>query len=243
MNRKSPTESATSFAIGTIKKGNDGNKWKITKTSNGVKRWTKITEDKIIKKESTKTKLSNSFIPVDKLSNKEYLIHDNGGRPFKVITNKDGIQVFAIDEDDPFKINEVYSITPSKFLGYWFGYDSGHPIHKMHGNSVLIQLTKHHYVNIGWKIIEFSTDDVIIDYISPVGNSDVPYPVAYGEDNVYFILEMKYIKKDELETSATVANAVKIYGEFYGHIGDKKKKKEQHNVKKVKVLVKRVSCF
>lgn len=41
--RKGPTESATQFSVGTIKKGNDGNKWKITQTSSGIHRWSKLT--------------------------------------------------------------------------------------------------------------------------------------------------------------------------------------------------------
>jgi hypothetical protein len=40
--RKGPTESATQFPVGTIKKGNDGNKWKIIETGTGVHRWSKI---------------------------------------------------------------------------------------------------------------------------------------------------------------------------------------------------------
>ena len=41
--RKSPTESATKFSIGDVKKGNDGNMYKIIATSSGVHRWQKIT--------------------------------------------------------------------------------------------------------------------------------------------------------------------------------------------------------
>ena len=41
--RKGPSESATQFSVGTMKKGNDGNKWKITETSSGVHRWSKMT--------------------------------------------------------------------------------------------------------------------------------------------------------------------------------------------------------
>ena len=50
--RKSPTESATMFGIGDIKKGNDGNTWKIIATSSGVHRLQKITNtrSKTIKK-------------------------------------------------------------------------------------------------------------------------------------------------------------------------------------------------
>ena len=37
--RKSPTESATLYKLGTKKKGNDNNTWIITENKNGVKRW------------------------------------------------------------------------------------------------------------------------------------------------------------------------------------------------------------
>ena len=41
-NRKSPSESATMFSIGTVKKGNDGNMWKIIATASGIHRWSKV---------------------------------------------------------------------------------------------------------------------------------------------------------------------------------------------------------
>ena len=39
--RKAPSASATLFKKGTMKKGNDGNKWIVKKSINGVKRWIK----------------------------------------------------------------------------------------------------------------------------------------------------------------------------------------------------------
>lgn len=39
--RKSPSESATKFSVGFVKKGNDGNMWKIVATAAGVHRWAK----------------------------------------------------------------------------------------------------------------------------------------------------------------------------------------------------------
>ena len=41
-NRKGPPESATVFSIGTVKKGNDGNMWKIIVTKTGIHRWSVI---------------------------------------------------------------------------------------------------------------------------------------------------------------------------------------------------------
>jgi hypothetical protein len=40
--RKAPTESATLFKKGTIKKGNDGNRWVIVTNVRGVQRWQKV---------------------------------------------------------------------------------------------------------------------------------------------------------------------------------------------------------
>lgn len=40
--RKGPPESATAFSIGTVKKGNDGNMWKIIVTKTGIHRWSVI---------------------------------------------------------------------------------------------------------------------------------------------------------------------------------------------------------
>jgi hypothetical protein len=39
--RPSPSKSATLYKLGTIKTGNDGNKWIITENKNGVKKWQK----------------------------------------------------------------------------------------------------------------------------------------------------------------------------------------------------------
>jgi hypothetical protein len=40
--RKAPLKSATLFKNGTIKQGNDGNKWVIVTASNGIRRWKKV---------------------------------------------------------------------------------------------------------------------------------------------------------------------------------------------------------
>ena len=41
-NRPSPSVSATAHSVGTVKKGNDGNKWEIVATSSGTHRWLKL---------------------------------------------------------------------------------------------------------------------------------------------------------------------------------------------------------
>ena len=52
--RKGPSDSATKFKVGTKKKGNDGNIWKIIENKKGTKRWQKISD-------KSKTKKSKSL--------------------------------------------------------------------------------------------------------------------------------------------------------------------------------------
>ena len=40
--RKAPSKSATLFKSGTVKKGNDGNKWVIVTHKRGIHRWQKM---------------------------------------------------------------------------------------------------------------------------------------------------------------------------------------------------------
>ncbi len=267
--RQSPNQSSTLFKIGTIKTGNDGNKWKVTKTVNGIKRWQKVTRKTSKKKSSRKTtkrlkktskkckcpknktwdkkvrarsrELSNkrstrSYVDKNKLTSKDrnYLIHDNGGRPFKVVVNNKGISIYKPKNEDELMANKHSKLitTIKKFNGYWSGYDSSP--YKMNGNTILIKVSNHEYIYIGSEIYRFKTDDIMKDYVSPVGNNDVPHPVTYGEDNVYFMLDKKMIRNEDLETPIDVQNAEKLYGEFYGHLGSGKHRK--YNMKNVKKI-------
>ena len=265
-NRKGPVDSATLFKVDTIKKGKDNKLWIIKETMNGIKRWfpyknsskhiasdksfetvKKTKKQKTIKwnmlikkrqKELSGLKTTKSYTPKNKLSStvREYYIHDNGGKPFKVSVNKKEIDVYIYKSDDP----EIYKkriIQIKNFIGFWYGFDASP--RPQHGNSILVQINANKYVYIGSEIYEFKTKDKILDYISPIGNSDVPYPVAYGTENVYFLLDRQFIKNDELETPITVANSSEIYGEYYGHIGTKKGTHNKHNILNIKFLQKR----
>ena len=65
-NRPSPSESATKFDVGKVKKGNDGQKWIIIKTKKGTKRWSKLSG--VIKKTS---KIINKWL---KGLGKDYIV-------------------------------------------------------------------------------------------------------------------------------------------------------------------------
>jgi hypothetical protein len=92
MARQGPTESATIFPVGTIKRGNDGNNWIIIQTKNS-KRWSKLNNNTLQKtkktsKTSNKTKKhiihksKKNDISVDKLRQllKKYNASFNGSK-------------------------------------------------------------------------------------------------------------------------------------------------------------------
>jgi len=147
---------------------------------------------------------------------KKYFMHDNGGRPFLVYVSGNNVWIYKksnkviIDEKDygnPKYYTELvkHYKTQKVFIGnspknemttFSAGYGK-----KFNGNSILCKLGTNKYVFIGHEIYEFTTKDEIGEYYSPVGNNDVPYPVAVGSENVYFLIdnEYAYASKDLFE--------------------------------------------
>jgi len=181
-------------------------------------------EKRTSKRKITTSNMHNtkSFVPKDELTERKrnYYIHDNKNRPYQVTADNTGLYIYTYATyEKKYTIYSKLLKKITKFRGYWRGYDPSP--YAMHGNSILVQLSIHKYLYIGQVVYSFSTKDEINDYISPIGKSDVPYPVAYGDDNVYFMIENCYVHKNELQTPATVKNAEIIYGEFYGILGKK----------------------
>ena len=180
--------------------------------------WEKrISKRKLITSSMHNTK---SFVYKEDLTIKKrnYLIHDNENRPYQVTVDKTGIYIYTyVTYKKKYTIYSKLLKKITNFMGYWRGYDPSP--YAMHGNTILVCLTSHKYLYIGPVIYIFTTKDIIDDYISPVGMSDVPYPVAYGTNNVYFMVDSCYVRKNVMKTAATVKNAETIYGEFYGFFG------------------------
>lgn len=87
--RQGPSESATVFPVGTIKRGNDGNNWIVIQTKNS-KRWSKLNNNTLQKTKKTSNKTKNytikkskkNDISVDKLRQllKKYNASFNGSK-------------------------------------------------------------------------------------------------------------------------------------------------------------------
>jgi hypothetical protein len=85
--RKGPPESATAFSVGTVKKGNDGNMWKIIITATGIHRWSIIKgnnsatkKNKMVTKVKESIQLSKEDISLTELKNlaKKYSVLSSG---------------------------------------------------------------------------------------------------------------------------------------------------------------------
>ena len=71
--------------------------------------------------------------------------------------------------------------------------------------NFLFEIGDKKFVHVGENVFSFETDDEMEKYFSEHGNNDVKYSFAYGKENIYFILEQKYIPVQEYENS-TVKN-------------------------------------
>lgn len=139
-----------------------------------------------------------------------YYIHDNGGRPFKIVVRGGKVSVYARNDDDI--MADSYNLTPlvkfnaaKTFVGKSvrnvmteFGNGFGD---QFKGNTLLLLLkdadvnpgAKPKYVFIGESIFSFTTRKPIQSYYSPVGNNDSPYPFAIDTDKNIYLLWNKVI--------------------------------------------------
>lgn len=139
----------------------------------------------------------------------KYLIHDNGGRPFKVKIIDTSIYIYKVKYDDD--CNATYNEMILSILTYkniFIGDDPGYPQFK--GNSILIQIDARKYIYVGWYIYSFKIDDTITSYYSRIGNSDVPYPYAVGTKNTYLMSEHVYIPNETIRYNDP-------YDQYYNH--------------------------
>lgn len=198
---------------------------------------------------------------------KHYEVHDNGGRPFRVDIQGNDVTVWK-NMDEYELIDDKYTVihNPHKeilnfkadtiFVGKKSPQgDYNEMRHKQaEGNSILLQ-TGLKYVYIGLEIYEFTPvkDDTIEKYYSDIGNNDVPYPFAIGENYVYIMLDKVAIEKSFFDMKKDIYNQyyeAKLYMKMrYKKLNKEEKKQakermgeleEKTKKLRVKVLQKRI---
>ena len=182
----------------------------VKHSKNWVKEYRCDSSKQVLKKNNSEYKK----IKKEMVGYKKYFTHNNGGRPYLVYVGKNDVHIYIRDDkkyyidwdnysDDDKKNAWMYVKLVGKYkpMSVFIGKS---PLNEMtefngvgkkfDGNSILLKIANNRYVFIGAYVYEFSTNnDNIIAYRSPVGNNDVPYPFAYGEKNVYFMLDETYI--------------------------------------------------
>lgn len=203
------------------KKGNDGAMYQSVADSSGVYRWRPL-----------ETKKQNKGV-------KEYMIHDNGGRPFRVAVGKTSVDVYLNEWENQFIRGKQVFHTPYKriFIGDNDLRDpmAEFPKGKARGNSILVHVNANKYIYIGHYIYSFETQgDTIQKYFSPVGNNDVPYPYAIGDEYVYFMLDCTTVPKNVFDLKRDA------YTQYYGYPfpGEKREDTEAHKKNVIQPLIK-----
>lgn len=168
-----------------------------------------------------------------------YLTHDNGGTAFAVDVHRYKIEVYRM-----FGEYSGGRVLQTKYTKKWIGdnllKDSNYqPKGRCPGNSVLIEITPGNYIHVGSEVFYFKTrnQEPILKYVSPVGNSDVPYPYAIGKNYTYFMLDKETIPNYNLNLKQDA------YSQFYGSNLEKKQQQILNHSKKkfrTKTLAKRM---
>lgn len=171
---------------------------------------------------------------------KFYFTHNNGDREYLVYISKNkNVSIYTrsdkyyIDNDDYSEkdsenrwmyIDLIKKYTANKiFIGKSLKGEmttfSGGYGRKFDGNTILLNIGKNKYVLIGYGEFEFKTTDKILEFYSPLGNNDVPYPVAFGEKNIYFLTPQKYVPIKYIE-KYNKKFKLDAYLYYYGHKGN-----------------------
>jgi len=235
--RQEPDISATIMPVGEARLGNDNQIWKVVRNKVGKSnRWIRQTKlvilsgsqklnDQALPDPKKYKQIVKSYFPASKVtSNKKYYVHDNGGRPFLVIVSRLEINVYAGLYDYISK-NVTYQtliLTVKKYAGYWIGtHKTPSSMAKWaRGNTILIKVENKKYIFVGDEVFSFETTDDIYDYHSEVGNNDVPYPIALGTDNLYFMTERTRVERNEIRMDITFENLEhgKLMDHYYGRV-------------------------
>lgn len=159
---------------GTIVKDEEGDRW-ILLISNKGRRWERISES------NPGAFGDNDFL----FSTKNYctyVTHNNGSAAFEVVVTADKVFVMAILEENQLE----HILTLTNYKDVLIGADSGLP--ETEGNSILVNTEGNNYVYIGTETFRFQTKSPVLEYYSPIGGGDVPYPYAVTKDRVYLML-------------------------------------------------------
>ena len=193
-----------------------------------------------------------SLTKVKKNNKIGFQIKENVNYPFFVVSKKNIVDIYQVP-NNPFPSvfhKDLYTQLVKSYICKKIfipiGYDEPYvrlsgKLAKQNsdrGNTILLQLDHHHYVFIGSRIYEFKTKDSIVKYYSPMGNNQVPYPVAIGEKNVYFMLDQTYVPLSYFKRGMKKVDYICAYAYYYGHIGNQALSSFAKRMSRLKIISK-----
>jgi hypothetical protein len=187
---------------GRTLKGNNGKMYVSRPDKRGIYKW-------VLQKPGTRKMKYTPIRGAQKveIKGKDYDIIDNGATPFRVKVSALMAFIFSTHRSDAtpdyyYSDKEIISIPYLKvFIGDNDLKNKNYAPKDRHpGNSILIKTSPNKYIYVGSEIYSFTTDDKIIAYYSPLGNSQVPYPYALGEKYAYFMLDKMAVPIEQIDT-------------------------------------------
>lgn len=138
-----------------------------------------------------------------------YLIHDNGGRPYRVQIEGKYVLVYKQGTwaHDQTKTDETVIMEFKGCQKIFIGKDTSD--NQADGNTILLQPdeTKNVYFLISRNIYKFETVEPVLDFFSPIGNSDVPYEFAVTKNWLYLTTaKVRITRRAEYEAEPYMAH-------------------------------------
>ena len=121
---------------------------------------------------------------------REFETHNNGDRPYKVKIRGNNVEILdniSIPNLPLATFNVLKTFVGKSEVNEMTRFSGGYGS-SFDGNSILLHLENNKYIFIGDRFISFQSLSPIVDFKSPVGNNDVPYPYAIDQENNYYLL-------------------------------------------------------
>lgn len=167
-----------------------------------------------------------------------YLVHDNGGRPFKVVIDYDNsflkaykLIVISNETNMITKLMPIVELSTEgkviskEYIEYKYDPDAENNYDTLvyqtsfenvftdNGSSILVNISRNNYVYIGVEIFSFESFGEITNFVSPIGNSDVVYSSASDDKYTYLFADNVFVETKYLDLDSN--DPLSVYDIFY----------------------------
>jgi len=182
---------------GQTMEGNDGTMYKSVPDKRGIHTWKKVGSASASASASKTRKAGKG-----KKGNR-YEVHNNGARPYTVedFPSKKHVVIYKNEYDD----NDVKSqkeVAAFKYVNLWTSSPKSNQFGEWEkGNTVLIQKDNSTFMVVWYDLIDFRLEpgDSVEEYMSYIGNNDVPYAWIIGKSRVYLLNEYVSVEKSLID--------------------------------------------